>query len=213
MKTDDLISMLSTNLEPVKSERVVLALIGSLAIGAAIAICLMMGMFGTPVAAFRGDHAVRQMLTLAFTLGLVGGGVRFLVKSARPGQSGRKPLLFIGLVFLAYLLAACAVLLTSAPASWGALILGPQWSTCLLCIPLFAIAPFAALVWAMRKGAPTHLVRSGAVTGLVAGASGATVFAIQYPSASIPFVVFWYGGLIVLCAAVGALLGSRLLRW
>jgi hypothetical protein len=213
MKTDDLISMLSTNLEPVRSERVLLVLVAGLAVGVAVALCLMMGMFGAPAEAFRGEHFVLQASTLVFTLGLVIAGVRFLVKSARPGQSGRSSLVFIGLFFLVGVIAACVILAATSPTSWGAMLLGPQLSSCLLCIPLFALAPFVALIWAMRKGAPTKLVRSGAVMGLVAGALGATVFALQYPSASIPFVVLWYGGLIGLCAAVGALLGPRVLRW
>jgi len=213
MKTDELISMLSTNIEPVKSERLVVMLIVSLSVGAAIAICIMMGMFGTPAAAFRGEHVVLQAFTLLFTLGLVVAGSRLLVKSARPGQSARGPLVAIGMLFLTFLTAACAALIAAAPAAWGDMVFGPQWSSCLLCIPLFALAPFAALFWAVSRGAPTHLARAGGAAGLVAGALGATVFALQYPSASIPFVVFWYGGLIIACSAIGALLGPRLLRW
>ena len=213
MKTDELISMLSTNLEPVKTERLAVVLAASLGAGTAVALCLMMGMFGAPAQAFRGGYFVLQALTLVFTLGLVLAGSRFLIKSARPGQSGRSSLLIIGLLFASFLVAACAILAAAGPASWASMILGPQWSTCLLCIPLFAVAPFVALVWAMRKGAPTNLAPTGAMAGLVAGALGATVFAVQYPSASIPFVVLWYGGLIALCAGIGALLGPRLLRW
>jgi hypothetical protein len=83
----------------------------------------------------------------------------------------------------------------------------------LICIPLFSIAPFVSLVWALRKGAPTSLMRTGTIAGLVAGALGAAAFAFHHPSGSIPFMVLWYGRPIVLCAVVGAMLGPRLLRW
>jgi len=59
------------------------------------------------------------------------------------------------------------------------MIFGPQWAACLICIPLFAVAPFASLIWALRKGAPTNLMRTGAIAGLVAGALGAAVFAFH----------------------------------
>jgi hypothetical protein len=93
------------------------------------------------------------------------------------------------------------------------MIFGPQWAACLICIPLFAVAPFASLIWALRKGAPTSLTRTGAIAGLVAGALGAAIFAFHHPGGSLPFIVLWYGGSILLCALVGAILGARLLRW
>jgi hypothetical protein len=93
------------------------------------------------------------------------------------------------------------------------MIFGPQWTACLICIPLFAIAPFAALVWALRKGAPTALAHTGAIAGLLAGALGAAIFAFHHPGSAIPFMILWYGGPIVLCALAGAILGPRLLRW
>lgn len=47
---------------------------------------------------------------------------------------------------------------------------GAAAALCLFCIPLLVIIPFCSLIWALRKGAPTDLRRSGAVAGLVAGA-------------------------------------------
>jgi hypothetical protein len=93
------------------------------------------------------------------------------------------------------------------------MMMGSQWVTCALCIPLFAIVPFAALIWALRRGAPTNLRRTGAVAGLVAGALGAVAYAFHCPDDSIPFIALWYGGMVVLCALLGAMLGPRLLRW
>ena len=65
----------------------------------------------------------------------------------------------------------------------------------------------------LREGAPTNLMRTGAIAGLVAGALGAAVFAFHHPGGSVPFIALWYGGSILLCALVGAILGPRLLRW
>jgi hypothetical protein len=93
------------------------------------------------------------------------------------------------------------------------MILGTEWAMCAFCIPLFAVIPFAALIWALRRGAPTNLRRAGAIAGLVAGALGAVAYAFHCPDDSIPFVALWYGAMVGLCALIGAILGPRFLRW
>jgi hypothetical protein len=213
MKTDELINMLGTNIEPVKGGQLRNTLLIALAMGAGAALCLMLAFFGAPSEAFGKDYFGLTALALTFTLGLVASGASFLFRAARPGIPGRRPLVVIGVLFLAILSVGVVALVLAGPAAWGGVIFGPQWEVCLICIPLFAIAPFASLIWALRKEAPTNLTRTGAVTGLVAGALSAAVFAFHHPGGSIPFIVLWYGGPIVLCALVGAILGPRLLRW
>jgi len=213
MKTDELIKMLSTNLETVRGGELRNVVMTALAGGAIAAICLMLAIFGVPADTLGGDRFLLKALALAFTLGLVGAGANLLVRLARPGDPGRKPLIPIGLLFLAMLSAGIIALLLAHPARWSGMVFGPQWAACLICIPLFAIAPFASLIWALRRGAPTKLRRAGAIAGLVAGASGAAIFALHHPGGSIPFIVLWYGGPIVLCALAGAIVGPRLLRW
>jgi hypothetical protein len=213
VKTEKLIELLSTNLEPVRGGELRNLVLTALAGGAIVAFCLMLAIFGVPAGLLGGESFGLKLVALAFTLGLVGASANLLVRLARPGDPGSKSLLPIGLLFLAMLVAGVVVLLLADSANWGGMIFGPQWAACLICIPLFAIAPFAALVWALRKGAPTGLARSGAIAGLVAGALGAAIFAVHYPGGTIPFIVLWYGGPIVLCALAGAILGPRLLRW
>ena len=213
MKTDELIDLLGTNLEPVKGGSLRNTLMVALAVGAAVASCVMLAIFGWPTDALAGGNPGPKILTLAFALGLVSAGASFLIGSVRPGERGRKPLILIGVLFLALSSAGGVALVLAHPAAWSGMIFGPQWAACLICIPLFAVAPFASLIWALRKGAPTNLMRTGAVAGLVAGALGAAVFAFHHPGGSIPFIALWYGGSILLCALVGAITGSRLLRW
>jgi hypothetical protein len=213
MKTDDLIDALAANIEPIKGGELRNTVMIALAIGAVVAFCLVLAMFGLPAAAPGGEFSALKVLALAFTLGLVAVGASLLIRSARPGEPGRKLLVLIGLLFLAIFLAALGTLLLTHPAAWGGMVFEPQWATCLVCIPLFAVAPFASLVWALRRGAPTNLARAGAIAGLVAGALGAVVFAFHHSGGSVPFIAFWYAGPILACAVVGAILGPRLLRW
>jgi len=213
MKTDKLIDVLSANVEPIKGGELRHALAVGLGVGGAIALCLMFAIFGLPADAFRSEYVGLKGLALALTLGVAAVGAGFLVRLARPGQPARLPLLPIVLALFLLIAASCVTLALTAPAAWSRLVLGPQWSVCLVCVPLFAVAPFASLIWALRKGAPTNLRRTGAVAGLVAGALGAAVFALHHVGGSIPFITLWYGGPILLCTLFGALLGPRLLRW
>ncbi|MGY4290817.1 hypothetical protein ACVWXO_010083 [Bradyrhizobium sp. LM2.7] len=93
------------------------------------------------------------------------------------------------------------------------MVLGNEWAECLVSIPLIAIVPFAVVIWAIRRAAPTDLVRAGAFAGLVAGSISAMAYALHCTDDSLPFVTVWYGGTIALCTLAGALLGPRLLRW
>lgn len=213
MNTDELINFLGTNIEPVKSGQLRNTLLASLAVGAVAALCLMLVILGEPDEAFGGGHLGLKFLGLVFTLGLVIAGTSYLLRAARPGTPGRRPLVVLGLLFFALLSAGAITLVLSHPVVWGEMVFGPQWAACLICIPLFAIAPFASLIWALRKEAPTYPAWTGAVAGLVAGALGGAALTLHHSAGSIPFILLWYGGPIVVCTVVGAILGPRLLRW
>jgi hypothetical protein len=106
-----------------------------------------------------------------------------------------------------------SLLLAPMP-DWRTMIFGQQWLLCLVCIPLNAIAPFTAMVLALRRFAsPTHLARTGALAGRVSGGISAFVYALHCTDDSVAFVGFWYGLTIAFCTGIGALLGPRLLRW
>lgn len=213
MKTDDLINLLSTNTEPVKSSHLRNTLFAAVVAGAMAALCLMLLTLGTPEMTSDGENLGLKIVGLVLTLGLVAAGVSFLFKAARPGKFSYKPLIAIGLLPLAVLLMAIAVLFSSHPTTWTEMLFGPQWAACLLCIPFFALLPFASLIWALRKEAPTRPAWTGAIAGLVAGALGAAAYTLHQSSISMPFMVLWNLGPIVICTLIGAVLGPRLLRW
>jgi hypothetical protein len=212
MKTDQLIDILSTNVEPVNSGQVSKKLLWATVIGGAASFFLMLATVGLRTAA-NGIHVRFLALKLLFMLSFVGVGTALLMKLIRPGQQERKLFAVIFLPFLAVGLAGTVGLALEPSAAWRQTIFGTQMVTCLFCIPFFAIAPFAALIWALRKGAPTNLKRTGAIAGLVAGALGAAAYAFYCCDDSLPFIALWYGGMVALCAWIGARLGPSLLRW
>jgi hypothetical protein len=213
MKTDDLVALLSTNLEPVDRSPVVRALCIALAVG--IVVALGIAFVGLGV---RSDLTTTRALIflavkLAFAIGIVGLAMVYLTRLARPGGERKTSSFLVALPFLVVVFLA-AVSLGSAPrAHWDRMIVGGEWLECLLSIPIIAIVPFAVSIWAVRKGAPTNLARAGAFAGLVAGGVSAIAYALHCTDDSLPFIAVWYGGTIVLCTLAGAALGPRLLRW
>jgi hypothetical protein len=213
MKTDELVAILSTNLEPVGRKALVRTLF--LAVGAGLIVALGIAFFGLGIRSdFTSSGALIFLaVKLAFGIGIVGLAMVYLTRLARPGGERKiSPLLivapFLVIVFLA------VISLGSAPrAHWDKMIVGNEWLDCLLSIPIIAIVPFAASIWAVRKGAPTNLVRAGALAGLVAGGVSAMAYALHCMDDSLPFIAVWYGGTIVLCTFIGSVLGPRLLRW
>jgi hypothetical protein len=213
MKTEDLVALLSTNLEPAGRGAVVRTL--CFAVGAGVIVALGIAFFGLGV---RSDFATTRALIflavkLAFAIAIVSLAIVYLAKLMRPGGERKISAFLIIAPFLIIMFLA-AISLGSAPrAHWDRMIAGDEWLECLLSIPIIAIVPFACSIWAVRKGAPTNLVRAGAVAGLVAGGVSAIGYALHCTDDSLPFIAVWYSGTIVLCTLAGAALGPRLLRW
>jgi hypothetical protein len=212
MKTDQLIDMLSTNLEPAKSGQLRKTLAFTLLVGGLAAFCVMLATVGLRSDG-GGSHKAFLVFKLLFMLSLIGAGTGLLGKLIRPGQDRRNLYKVISITFAAVGLTGVVALLVQPSAAWRPMIMGTQWAMCAFCIPLFAVVPFAALIWALRRGAPTNLRRAGMIAGLVAGALGAVAYAFHCPDDSIPFIALWYGVMVALCALIGAILGPRLLRW
>lgn len=213
MKTDQLIELLGSNVEPVKPEQLPWTLIGALVVGGLGGLCVALAVMGIFIDIGSWRHLAFMGLKLVFALSVAVIGAVILVRAVRPGRTLGKLFVFVFLPMLALGAAAIASLLPERPSAWGSIILGGQWSMALLCIPLFALVPFAVLIWAMRKGAPTDLTRAGTVAGLVAGALGAAAYALFCPDDSLPFIAVWYSAAMLFTTLVGALLGRPLLRW
>ena len=213
MNTDRLIDMLSTNLEPVKGGQLGKTLGWAIVIGLVAAFGVMLACFGIRSDLVAGNHSGALALKIIFALSLVGTGAAFLIKSMVPGQQEGHRFALIFLPLLAASAAVLAIVVQQPALASGGMIEGAAAAMCLFCIPFLAIIPFALLIWAMRKGAPTDLGRSGAVAGLVAGAIGATVYSFSCPSDSWLFVFLGYTAAVALCSIVGAQVGPRLLRW
>ena len=112
------------------------------------------------------------------------------------------------------LLAAVVYELVTVPSpEWLARAMGINASMCFMSIISLSLVPLMGVIYALRQGAPSSPAVAGAVGGLLAGAVGATVFAMHCTNDSPLFVAIWYALAIGLVATVGLLAGQYVLRW
>ena len=216
MNTDHLIDILGAHLEPAPHGQFERILILAMATGGAAAFSLMLATVGPRPDLHSTAHLEWLAVKLIFALSVIGTGAPLLVRSARPGLENVTNWALVLFPFLAAIAVALAMLLLGSPEAWKGMLLGARRVSsahCVLCIPLFAGVPLAALIWALRKGAPTRLKLCGAIAGIVAGGIGAAAYALSCTSDTIPFIAIWYGAAIAICALVGVQVGPSLLRW
>ena len=213
MKTDDLITLLSADVEPVDHRWLVRTIGAAVAAGATVAVAAAVLALGPRSGVTDLAALAPVLLKIAFALAALIPASIFLMRLARPGGERRMSVPLVVLPFVAIVLLA-ALSLAMAPSShWSGMVTGHNWLECAISIPLIAVVPFALLTWAVRRAAPTDLARTGALAGLVAGALSAAGYALHCVDDSVPFVAVWYGGTIALCTFAGWKLGPRLLRW
>ncbi|MFI4889051.1 MAG: DUF1109 domain-containing protein [Steroidobacterales bacterium] len=166
----------------------------------------------------RGDLATAMMLPLfwfkaGFAAIMVCAGAAITAKLARPGaRLGAGPAA-AGLAILAVWLVALVALAHAEPSQRLTLMLGHTWLVCPWLIAMLSAPLLAANLWAMRGLAPTRLRMAGFACGLSAGALAALVYCLHCPEMAPPFIAIWYVLGIFVPAAIGALVGPRLLRW
>lgn len=212
MKTAELIDAIAADVgTPPKRLRP--ALFAALAMAAiAAAVVFFATLSPRPDIAAAAD-APRFWLKFAVTGATAAAAAALALRLARPGADPRTAMPM--LVFAATLLVgAAAVELMTVPADqWSARLMGRNWWRCLGLIPLLSAAPLGLILLVMRRGAPGSPARLGAAAGLLAGAIGASFYALHCVDDSPLFVGAWYPIGMASVSLAGAALGSRLLRW
>lgn len=213
MKTDQLIAMLATGAEAVEprawQRRPALAAATGL-VAATLLIVMFVGV--------REDLQEAMRLPMfwikqGFPLVLAGAAFVAVTRLARPGVILGSTVLWL-LVPVAIIWVMAAVqLLGAAPEARAALVFGKTWMECIVSVSLLALPAFMGLFVALRLLAPTQPVCAGAMAGLLSGAIAAAAYALHCPEMDAPFIGVWYLLGMLIPAAVGAVAGSRLLRW
>jgi hypothetical protein len=92
-------------------------------------------------------------------------------------------------------------------------LIGNNSKYCLTFIPVISLPLLGAALIGLRHGAPARPALSGAIAGLLSAGFAATLYASHCTDDSPLFVATWYTLATLLVTAVGALAGSRVLRF
>ena len=91
-------------------------------------------------------------------------------------------------------------------------LVGNNSKICLTAIPLLSLPLLAAALIGLRHGAPTRPAVAGAIAGLLSAGLAATLYAAHCTDDSPLFVATWYTIATAAVAAIGAVIGPKVLR-
>ncbi|MEW6768549.1 MAG: DUF1109 domain-containing protein [Pseudomonadota bacterium] len=211
MKTDDLIRALASDGK--SSWRVgnflTIALLAAVPISV-IAFFLEMGVRPDIATAV---HNPFFGLKFAVTISLALSAIALSLHLSRPEATLRGVVLILA-VPVCLLAGGIAVeMMLPQKVAWLARLVGTNSRICLTAIPLLSIPFLAASLVALRHGAPSRPALAGAFAGLLSAGLAATLYASHCTDDSPLFVATWYTLATALVVAIGALAGSRVLRF
>ena len=211
MRTDELIRALAADATrpamPI-NRLIAMALIAGIALSAALFLATLHARPDIVAGALTPAFCFKVVVTLALAVtsaALLSDAARPLPRIRHPGVLVLAPVLLVGGVIFE---------LSTVPANdWAVRLIGHNATHCLSLIPILSLAPAACLLYALRRGAPARPGFAGAIAGLVAGALGASLYALTCPDDSALFVATWYTIAIAAVTVASAFIGRRLLRW
>lgn len=152
-------------------------------------------------------------LKFAVTIALAGAAIAISLHLSRPEASlGRWAwLLAIPVGLLGIGIMGEMMMPNRAPMTTR--LIGTNSRVCMIAIPLLSLPLLAAALLALRRGAPSRPAVAGAFAGLLSAGLGATLYASHCTDNSPLFVATWYTIAVAFVAAIGALAGSRVLKF
>jgi hypothetical protein len=211
MKTNDLIGLLATDAGAPPPNQWQLP--ASSLVAAMLSLALVVGVWGLrpDLPDLVQDDAFQFKLLWVLVL-MVGSGW-VLRRVARPSQRMGQGIYVLVLAFLAMDLAGANAMLQAQPDQRLALMLGRSWWACPVSITLISLPWLGVWLLYLRHMAPTRLAISGAVAGLLSGATATAFYSLHCTETSFAFFSVWYAAGMALSTLLGAVLGARFLRW
>ena len=135
------------------------------------------------------------------------------LRLARPDAKPRALALWLLAPFLLLAAGVVVELLIVPQTEWMSRLMGHNAMHCTITIPMLAAPILAALIVALRAGAPMHPALTGALAGAASAGVAALLYASTCPDDSPLFVATWYPLATLICMGVGALAGRWFLAW
>ena len=192
-------------------------------LGRRVAVALVIGLVGS--LALYGvllrprpdiDEAMRTMrfgLKFVDSFAFALPSLLLTLRLARPDAKPRALALWLIAPFILLAAGVVAELLLVPQSEWLSRLVGANAMHCTTMIPMLAAPILAALIIALRAGAPLHPALTGALAGAASAGVAALLYASTCPDNSPLFVATWYPLATLICMAVGALAGRRFLAW
>jgi len=212
MDTDQLIKTLAAD-NAHRPRRVSSALALALLAAAPVSILMFTAELGVRPDVMTAMHNPFFDLKFAVTLALAAAAIAISLHLARPEASLR------GFVWLLAIPAGLLVagisgeMMMPQRLPMMTRLVGSNSRVCMTAVPLLSLPLLAAALVGLRHGAPTRPALAGAMAGLLSAALAATLYAAHCPDDSPLFVATWYTIGTAFVTAIGALAGSKVLRF
>jgi hypothetical protein len=212
MDTDQLIRTLAAD-NPHRARPVGFVLALALLAAAPVSLLMFFAELGVRPDVMTAMHNPFFDLKFAVTLALAAAAITIALHLSRPEASLR------GWVWLLIIPAGLLVggisgeMMVPQRLPMMTRLVGSNSKVCMTAIPMMSLPLLAASLVGLRHGAPTRPAAAGAMAGLLSAGLAATVYASHCTDDSPLFVATWYSLAAALVTALGALLGSKLLRF
>jgi hypothetical protein len=212
VKTSELIAALAADPipEPIRLGRriaaaLIIGFVGSLAIFA-----LLLGPRPDIAAAVE---TVRFWLKVVDSFAFALPSLLLTLRLARPDARPSALALWLMAPFILLAVGVAVELLVVPQSDWLSRLVGSNAMHCTVTIPMLSAPILAALIIALRAGAPLHPALTGALAGAAAAGAAALIYAPTCPDDSPLFVATWYPLATFICMGVGAIAGRLALAW
>ena len=212
MDTDQLIRTLAAD-NVHRAPRVGFVLALALLAAAPVALLIFFAGLGVRPDVMTAMHNPFFDLKFAVTLALAISAIMVSLHLSRPEASlrGWAWLLMVPVGVLAAAIAGEMMMPQRLPMMTR--LVGSNSKICMTAIPLMSLPLLVAALLGLRHGAPTRPAVAGAIAGLLSAGLAATLYASHCTDDSPLFVATWYTIATALVTALGALAGSRILRF
>ncbi|MEW6147136.1 MAG: DUF1109 domain-containing protein [Pseudomonadota bacterium] len=212
MDTDQLIRSLAAD-NAHRAPRVGAVLTMALLVAAPLSILIFATFFGVRADLMSAMRNPFFDMKFAVTLSLAIPAIIISLHLSRPEAllRGWGWLLLLPVGLLAVAIGGEAMMAPAMPMTMR--LMGKNSRVCLVAIPAMSLPLLAGALFGLRHGAPSRPALAGALAGLVSAGLAATLYASHCTDDSPLFVATWYTLATAVVTAIGALVGSKVLRY
>jgi hypothetical protein len=212
MDTDQLINTLAAdNTHQARPVSSVLAL--ALLAAAPVSIFMFAAEMGVRPDVMTAMHNPFFDLKFAVTMALAAAAITISLHLARPEASLRSFVWLLAIPAGLLLAGISGEMMMPQRLPMMTRLVGHNSKVCLTAVPLLSLPLLAASLIGLRHGAPTKPALAGAMAGVMSSGLAATLYASNCTDDSPLFVATWYTLATIIVAAIGALVGSKVLRF